>query len=253
MTAESTFTHSCGKDARILMRCALWASLATFDRQTGYPYVSLIAVATDVSGDPLFLISTLARHTQNLEFDARASILFCATGAGPDPLDAGRVSVMGRASVTGDGACRERRLARFMARHPETAEYAVFSDFALWTLTPELGHYVGGFGRIHSVPAWELRLEGPDVDAFASGQALCVQALNERPLLVERLAAEQLEMERRPILTGSAGNRSSRASGVDPEGCDLVHDGQAVRIDFSNRVQNLAELSVLLEKWTAGS
>jgi heme iron utilization protein len=249
MTAESTFAHSCGRDARILMRCALWASLATFDRQTGYPYVSLIAVATDVSGDPLFLISTLARHTQNLEFDSRVSILFSAMGAGPDPLDAGRVSVMGRASVTEDGASRQR----FMARHPETAEYAVFNDFALWKLTPELGHYVGGFGRIHSVPASELRLEGPDVDAFAFGQALCVRAFNERPSLVDRLVTEQLEMEQQAGSRESAGLRASRASGVDPEGCDFIRDRQAVRVDFSSRMQNIAELSTLLEKLAAGA
>jgi putative heme iron utilization protein len=250
MTAESTFAHSCGKDARILMRCALWASLATFDRQTGYPYVSLIAVATNVSGDPLFLISTLARHTQNLEFDARASILFSATGTRPDPvdpMDSGRVSVMGRAGVTEDSACRER----FLARHPETAEYAVFSDFALWKLTPELGHYVGGFGRIHSVPASELRLEGPDVDAFAAGQALCVKDFNERPSLMERLVTEQLDMEGAPEY-GASGCGASRASGIDPEGCDFIRDRQAIRLDFGDRMQNLAELSVLLEKLAAG-
>jgi heme iron utilization protein len=233
MTAESTFAHSCGRDARILMRRARWASLATFDRQTGFPYVSLIAVAADVSGDPLFLISTLARHTQNLEFDARASILFSAANAA-DPLDAGRVSVMGRASVNAGKTAR----SRFLARHNETTGYAGFADFALWSLTPELGHYVGGFGRIHTLPEAELRLQGGEAEAFAAGHAQCLAQLNTRPELIERLAVARFGAMAGPWIV----------CGVDPEGCDFVLHGETLRLDFNNRLNNLSELSVLLEQ-----
>jgi putative heme iron utilization protein len=234
MTAESTFAHDYGRDARILMRRARWASLATFDRQTGYPYVSLIAVATDVAGHPLFLISTLARHTQNLEFDARASILFSSAGATADPLDAGRVSVMGRAAVNTDETARWR----FLARHDETSEYAGFSDFALWSLTPELGHYVGGFGRIHALSAAQLQLEGDDTAAFAAGQIQSLAELNARPGLIERLAVARFGASAGPWTL----------SGADPEGCDLTLRGEALRLDFSNRLQNFTELGAMLEQ-----
>jgi hypothetical protein len=63
-------------DARGLVRRALKASLATLDPGTGYPYASLIIVATDASGAPILLISNLARHTRNR--------------AGGDPEHAGR-------------------------------------------------------------------------------------------------------------------------------------------------------------------
>jgi len=56
------------------VRCALKASLTTIAASNGYPYASLITVATEASGAPIFLISGLAQHTQNLSQDARASI-----------------------------------------------------------------------------------------------------------------------------------------------------------------------------------
>lgn len=234
MTVESSFVHSPGWEARILTRSALWASLATIDRLTGFPYVSRIAVATDVSGDPLFLISTLARHTQNLEFDGRASILFSAACEEGDPLETGRVSVMGRACALADPAAR----ARFLSRHPETVEYANFSDFALWMLCPELGHYVGGFGRIHTLPQEELRLEGDGAAAFAAGQAGCLEALNARAAMIERLAMTRLGAAAGPW----------RLSGVDPEGCDFLLDRRALRLNFNRRLENLDELPLLLEQ-----
>ena len=46
--------------ARRLMRTALKGSLATLDRETGHPYASLVLVATEPDGTPVFLISRLA-------------------------------------------------------------------------------------------------------------------------------------------------------------------------------------------------
>jgi hypothetical protein len=44
------------------------------DTPSGAPYASLITLATDLGGSPIFLISTLARHTRNLANDPRAAI-----------------------------------------------------------------------------------------------------------------------------------------------------------------------------------
>ena len=52
--------------ARALMRRAFKGSLASIDARNGYPYASLITLATDAVGAPTFLISKLARHTANL-------------------------------------------------------------------------------------------------------------------------------------------------------------------------------------------
>ena len=83
--------------ARALMRRAFKGSLATIDARNGYPYASLITLATDASGAPTFLISKLARHTANLAPDRRASIMIDETGALADPLQGARVTVYGKA------------------------------------------------------------------------------------------------------------------------------------------------------------
>src|SRR4029077_6615407 len=131
-------------DARALVRRALKASLATIAAGNGYPYASLITTATEASGSPIFLISGLAQHTKNLAQDTRASILFDGTGAASDPLQGARVTLLGRAEKVVDEAVRRR----FLARHPESAFYADFPDFAFWRLRVEGAHYIGGFGRI---------------------------------------------------------------------------------------------------------
>ena len=69
-------------------------ALATIDRNTGYPFASLVNVATDVDGSPLILVSRLSTHTANLEIDGRASLLLAAVGKG-DPLAYPRLTVLG--------------------------------------------------------------------------------------------------------------------------------------------------------------
>jgi putative heme iron utilization protein len=148
-------------DARTLLQRAFKASLATLDRTTGCPYASLITVATDDSGGPIFLISSLARHTRNLLDDSRASILIDGTGDLADPLQGARVTLHGRAEkVSGEGVKR-----RFLARHPEAGFYVDFEDFAFWRLALEGAHFIGGFGRIVDLEPADLL--DPSQDAGA--------------------------------------------------------------------------------------
>jgi len=148
-------------DARTLLQRAFKAALATLDRTTGSPYASLITVATDDLGGPIFLISSLARHTRNLLDDSRASILIDGTGDLADPLQGARVTLHGRAEkVSGEGVKR-----RFLARHPEAGFYVDFEDFAFWRLALEGAHFIGGFGRIVDLEPADLL--DPSQDAGA--------------------------------------------------------------------------------------
>lgn len=101
-------------EAKRLIRRGLKASLATIDRETGYPYASLITVATSPEGAPVFLISKFAKHTGNLLADPRASVLYDGTDGLGDPLQGGRVSLWGEAHPDDDPRVR----SRFLARHP---------------------------------------------------------------------------------------------------------------------------------------
>ncbi len=51
------------------------ATLSTASRKRpGYPFGSLMPYAVDEGGRPIFLISSIAMHTQNLQEDPRASL-----------------------------------------------------------------------------------------------------------------------------------------------------------------------------------
>src|SRR5215203_6171037 len=99
--------------AKQLLRTLRTGALATLDRDAGFPFASLVTVATDLDGSPLLLISQLSAHTLNLERDPRASLLLAQGGKG-DPLAHPRLTVIGRAERTVEPRAR----ARFLARHP---------------------------------------------------------------------------------------------------------------------------------------
>jgi putative heme iron utilization protein len=207
-------------DARGLVRRALKAALATIASGSGYPYASLITVATEASGAPIFLISALAQHTKNLADDPRASILFDGTGAAGDPLQGARVTLFGRAEKVADEVVRRR----FLARHPEAAFYADFPDFAFWRLEVEGAHYIGGFGRIVDLSPAELL-----VDTRASSDLLAAE-----PGIIEHMNHDHREAIRLYATRLAGGSEGVwRMSGIDPEGCDLICEGDARRIRFA--------------------
>jgi hypothetical protein len=64
-------------------------SLSTLSRkQPGFPFGSVMPYGLDEHGRPIFLISTMAMHTQNLQADSRASLLVTQPDASADPLGA---------------------------------------------------------------------------------------------------------------------------------------------------------------------
>src|SRR5579863_9415490 len=86
--------------ARTLMHLGRIGSLSTLSRkQPGFPFGSVMPYGLDNRGLPIFLISTMAMHTQNLQADSRASLLVTQPDASGDPLGASRVTVMGNAKI----------------------------------------------------------------------------------------------------------------------------------------------------------
>lgn len=214
---------------RGMMRMAAVASLATLENGSGDPYASLITVATETDGSPVILISKLAWHTRNLEADPRASILFAAAAGAGDPLDLGRVSLMGVAERTAEPAAR----ARFLARHPSAALYADFADFSFWRLRAQRAHYVGGFGRITT-------LKGEDV--------MLDQAVTQRWTLGVEAAIAAANAGQADLIAGLAGDPGPwRVAACDPDGCDLLRGDQPLRLAFP---QPLSDPSQLVEALT---
>ena len=69
---EPTF----GERTRTLLYLGRVGNLSTLSRkQPGFPFGSVMPYGLDDHGRPIFLISTMAMHTQNLQADPRASLL----------------------------------------------------------------------------------------------------------------------------------------------------------------------------------
>ena len=138
-----------GKLAKAALERGRHGSLAVIESEGGGPYVSLVNYACDEKGLPIFLFSGLARHTQCLLKDQRASLLIAEIPSEGDALAGLRVSFSG---IMGQVTTPEIR-ALYISKHPYAASYAEFGDFGFWKLTPKLVHLVGGFGRIETLEA----------------------------------------------------------------------------------------------------
>jgi putative heme iron utilization protein len=155
---EPTFAER----ARTLVSQGRTGTLATLSRRhPGHPFASIMPYALDAGGRPLFLISSMAMHTQNLAGDARASLLVTQPGAAADPLASGRVTLMGHAErVKGDGVAEVR--SAYLALHPNAAYWVDFEDFAFWRLAVADVYFVGGFAAMGWVEASEFGAARPD-------------------------------------------------------------------------------------------
>jgi putative heme iron utilization protein len=201
---------------RLLRRCAR-AALAT--NMLGAPYVSLVRCAVDFDASPLLLLSDLARHSRNIAFDPRVSLLFDDTAHLPDPLSGPRLTVLGRTQSTADPGLA----ARFAAHCPESRAYAGFADFRMYRVAIERGHLVAGFGRIAWIDGNELLFSG-DCAAIAAAE----------PAILARLGQELREPLARCVARRLGDNGAGwRASGCDPEGLDLRRGETVARLEFA--------------------
>lgn len=130
-------------------------------RQSGFPFGSVMPFALDDQGRPLFLISKMAMHTQNLDSDARSSLLVPADEAAKDPLGAARATLIGRAEPVPE-ADRDGVKALYLERHENAQYYVDYADFGFYRLEIIDLYYIGGFGVMGWVEAAEYAAASPD-------------------------------------------------------------------------------------------
>jgi putative heme iron utilization protein len=148
--------------ARTLMERARTGTLSTLSRRhPGHPFGSLMPYAVEESGRPLFLISTLAMHTRNLEADPRASLFVAESTAAEDPLAVGRVTVMGSAGRVPSPEVAGARAA-YLERHPNASNWVDFEDFSFWRLEILDVYWVGGFGAMDWLEVRDYAAARPD-------------------------------------------------------------------------------------------
>lgn len=219
--------------ARRALRRAGTGALATLDPVSGFPLTTLINVATDFDGTPLFLASRLALHTRNLDADPRASILFATLGKGDPMANSERLSVTGRAQRCDDPRARQR----FLARHPKARLYVDFPDFSLFRLAVAGVHPNGGFARAGEIEPADVLLDLAGCESLIEGEALAVEHMNDDHAdALARYATRLLGLP----------DGRWRATGIDPEGLDMVCGDVAARLVFPERVTTAKAVETIL-------
>jgi heme oxygenase (biliverdin-IX-beta and delta-forming) len=195
----------------------------------------MMPFAADHFGRPVFFISSMAMHTQNLHQDGRASLLITQPDVSGDPLGAARLTLLGAASVVQADEVRELYLSRY-----ENARYwQDYTDFAYYRLEVEGVYFIGGFGVMGWVAAEEYARAAPDPLAAVA------------PGIIQHMNADHADALRR-IAGHDSGERPDEASmtAVDRLGFHVrLKTGDRVhgrRIAFPREVRDSNEARAVL-------
>lgn len=179
---------------RTLLSLTSIATLSTVSRKhPGFPFGSLMPFAPDAAGRPIFLISSMAMHTQNLKADPRCSLFVSQPGADGDPLGAARATLIGSAEPVQEHEASSVR-EKYLARHDNSRYWVGFPDFSFFRLQPIDLYYVGGFGVMGWVGAAEYENAAPDPLAeVASGILAHMNVDHVDSMIILARAHAQLE------------------------------------------------------------
>ena len=170
--------------ARTLLHLGRIGTLATLSRkQPGFPFGSLMPYGLDARGRPVFLISTMAMHTQNLQADPRASLLVTQSDASDDPLGASRITLIGNVQRIPVPEVADAR-ALYLARYENSKYWVDFEDFSFYRMEVVDLYYVGGFGVMGWVEASAYGMARPDPLADAAAGILEHMNADHRDALV---------------------------------------------------------------------
>jgi heme iron utilization protein len=232
---------SLAERGRTLMQVGRIGMLSTHSRkQPGFPFGSVMPYGLDAQGRPVFLISSMAMHTQNLTADARASLLVVQEGSqsGEDPLGAARITLVGEVWPVPEA---ETAAARdlYLGRHQSARYWVDFKDFGFYRMQPADVYFVGGFGVMGWVTADEYTSSRPD------------PLLDSAPGILRHMNADHSEAL--ALLARAAGETSAETAimtAVDRLGFHLrLRSGERVhglRIGFPREVRNVGDARAVL-------
>ena len=232
---EPTFAER----ARTLMYLGRLGSLSTLSRkQPGFPFGSVMPYGLDGRGRPIFLISTMAMHTQNLQADPRASLLVTQDDTEGEPLGASRVTLVGNIlSVPTTELAEARNL--YLERHANSKYWVDFEDFSFYRMEVIDVYYVGGFGVMGWVSAPDYDRSQPD--PLADSMAGIIQHMNaDHKEALVLLARTFARMESTEATMTAVDRLGFHVRLKTPDGM------RGARIPFLNEVSNPAETRRIL-------
>jgi putative heme iron utilization protein len=223
---------------RTMVSLGTIATLSTVSRkQSGYPFGSLMPYVIDGSGRPIFLISNMAMHTQNLQADPRAS-LFVGQASDGDPLGTARATLIGDVLPIADEQLSEAREI-YLARYENSRSWVDFKDFGFYRLQPLDIYYVGGFGVMGWVAADDY--QASSIDPLADAVSRILEHMN-----ADHVPAMIVLARAHAGLTATEATMTS----VDRLGFHLrlkTSDGmKGTRINFLHEVQSADETRKVL-------
>jgi hypothetical protein len=192
----------------------------------------------DEHGRPIFLISTMAMHTQNLKADPRASLLLVQPDAAGDPLGASRVTLVGNVLPVPQAEVADARTL-YLKTYANSKYWVDFEDFSFYRMDVVDVYYVGGFGVMGWVSASEYVQSQPDPLADSMGEIIQHMNADHKDALA-LLARTFAHME----------SQEATMTAVDRLGFHLrlkTQDGmRGTRIAFLREVSNPAETRKVL-------
>src|SRR5260370_2299720 len=192
----------------------------------------------DARGRAIFLISTMAMHTENVRAESRASLVVKETDAGGDPLGASRVTVMGNVLTIPQSEIAEARKL-YLERYANSKYWVDFEDFSFYRMDVLDVYYVGGFGVMGWVLASDYDHAQPDplADA-ATGIIEHMNTDHKEPLILLARAF------------GGMDSQEAAMTALDRLGFHVrlkTSDGmKGIRIGFLREVSNPAETRKIL-------
>lgn len=223
--------------AKRLLRTARSGTLATMEPESGFPFASLVGLATACDGTPVLLTSQLSVHTRLMEREPRCSLLLSDIRKG-DPLAHPRLTLQALAQlVERPSDTHDALRRRYLAHHPKAALYADFPDFAFWRLAVQGASLNAGFGRAYRMEAADVLTDMTGLDGFERLEEEALAHMNADHADAVALYAERL---------CGAQPGAWRMTGLDPEGTQLALGDEIVRLSFPQRLSQAADLRPML-------
>ena len=218
-------------------------TLSTLSRKrTGWPYGSLMPYAPDERGNPLFLISSMAVHTQNLEADPRASLLICDVREQEDTLGSPRLTLMGEVKKVAAAQLPQIRES-YLKRYENARHWVDFGDFAFYRMDIADVYFVGGFGVMGWVSAAEYG--SAQADPLADAAPAIISHMNQDHSAALLALAQAF---------GAGDARQAVMTSVDRLGFEVrLQTGERVsgkRIPFPQEVRSAAQARTVLIEMT---
>jgi hypothetical protein len=207
-------------------------------KHPGFPFGSLMPFALDPGGRPLFLISNMAMHTQNLKADPRCSLFVAQASTDGDPLGSARATLIGPAEqVEAYDLVSVRET--YLARHENSRYWVDFPDFSFFRLEPVDVYYVGGFG----VMGW--------VEAGAYESAAADPLAESAPGILAHMNADHVDsMIQLARAHAQVDASEATMTAIDRLGFHLrlktIEGMKGVRINFPGEVSTLKETRAML-------